>query len=69
MWQHLLGRSGVCWVSSGRSMVGLHWDSSLLGVGYLKNWHMTQELNEQVSSQKAKMLLMEDSGVLGLVES
>ena len=54
---------------SGCLIIGLHWDSSLLGVGYLKNWHMTQELNEQVSSQKVKMLLMEDSGVLGLVKS
>jgi len=50
-------------------MVGLHWDSSLLDVEYLKNWHMAQVLNEQVSSQKAKMLLIEDSGVLGPVES
>jgi len=68
MRQHLLGRSGVCWVSSGRLMVGLHWDSSLLDVGYLKNWHMARVLNEQASSQKVKMLLMEDSRVLGPVE-
>jgi len=50
-------------------MVGLHWDSFLLGVEYLKNWHIAQVLNEQASSQKAKMLLIEDSGVLGPVES
>jgi len=69
MWQHLLGRSGVCWVSSGHLTVSLHWDSFLLGVGYLKNWHMAQVLNEQASSQKVKMLLMKDSGVLGPVKS
>jgi len=51
------------------SMVGLYWNSSLLGIGYLKNWYMAQVLNEQVSSQKTKMLLIEDSEVLGPVES
>ena len=54
---------------SGCLIIGLHWDSSLLGVRYLKNWHMAQVLNEQASSQKAKMLLIEDSGVLGPVKS
>jgi len=29
---------------------------------------MARVLNEQASSQKVKMMLMEDSGVLGLVE-
>ena len=50
-------------------MVSLHWDSSLLDIGYLKNWHMVQVLNEQASSQKAKILLIEDFGVLGPVKS
>jgi len=53
---------------TGRSTVDFYWDSSLLDVGYSKNWHIMWVLDKQTSSQRMGMSLMDDSGVLGQVE-
>jgi len=55
-------------VRTSQLTVDLHWDSSLLDVGYLKNWYMVWVLDKQASFQRTGVSLMDDSRVPGQVK-